>query len=175
MQVFNLSPAINELTKWNPRVLDVGWHENLAPPLDRLCSVCRALDSWLQADHQHVAVLHSRLIFFICLFLCQSSNVFLPVSGAVLTGWQSSLQLTMSTHHCVPIKTNPWTNSQCADFSASVLPPCRLPPTNAMCSTSRNCCRAGFRSIQAPSTSTTSPSSGCLRSSSVADAVSSSR
>ena len=59
-QVFNLSPVVKELAKWNPRVLDVGWQDQLAPPLERLCSVCRALDSWLQADPQHVAVLHSK-------------------------------------------------------------------------------------------------------------------
>ena len=58
--VLNLSPANKDLTKWNARVLDVGWLDGLAPPLERLCSVCRALDAWLQADPQHVAVLHSK-------------------------------------------------------------------------------------------------------------------
>ncbi|EFX78983.1 hypothetical protein DAPPUDRAFT_2528, partial [Daphnia pulex] len=58
--VFNLSLPRKEIGLWNPRVLDVGWPDQLAPPLERLCSVCRALDSWLQADPQHVAVLHSK-------------------------------------------------------------------------------------------------------------------
>lgn len=59
-KVFNLSLPRKEIGFCNPRVLDVGWPNQLAPPLERLCSVCRALDSWLQADPQHVAVLHSR-------------------------------------------------------------------------------------------------------------------
>lgn len=61
-QVFNLSLPRKEIGLWNPRVLDVGWPDQLAPPLERLCSVCRALDSWLQADPQHVAVLHSKCV-----------------------------------------------------------------------------------------------------------------
>ena len=60
LQVFNLSLSKKEISKWNQRVLDVGWQDHLVPPLERLCSICRALDSWLQADPQHVAVLHSR-------------------------------------------------------------------------------------------------------------------
>ena len=47
-------------TKWSGRVLEVGWHDQVVPPLERLCSVCRALDSWLQAHPHHVAVIHSR-------------------------------------------------------------------------------------------------------------------
>ena len=75
--MFNLSLPRKEIGLWNPRVLDVGWPDQLAPPLERLCSVCRALDSWLQADPQHVAVLHSKCVtrsmayiyfFFLCKF-----------------------------------------------------------------------------------------------------------
>jgi len=62
VQVFNLSLPRKEIGYCNSRVLDVGWPNQLAPPLERLCSVCRALDSWLQADPQHVAVLHSRSV-----------------------------------------------------------------------------------------------------------------
>ena len=71
IQVFNLSLPRKEIGQWNQRVLDVGWPDNLAPPLERLCSVCRALDSWLQADPQHVAVLHSKYIPFVFYLLFQ--------------------------------------------------------------------------------------------------------
>ena len=62
-QVFNVSLPKKEMGgKWSGRVLEVGWHEQLVPPLERLCSVCRALDSWLQAHPHHVAVIHSRYL-----------------------------------------------------------------------------------------------------------------
>ncbi|XP_069946670.1 uncharacterized protein by isoform X4 [Cherax quadricarinatus] len=58
-KVFNLSGQ-GEVSHFLPRVLELGWAEQLAPALERLCSICKALDSWITQHPQHVAVLHAR-------------------------------------------------------------------------------------------------------------------
>ncbi|XP_054551677.1 tensin-3 isoform X2 [Talpa occidentalis] len=58
--VLNLSEKRFDLTKLNPKILDVGWPELHAPPLDKLCTICKAQESWLNSDPQHVVVIHCR-------------------------------------------------------------------------------------------------------------------
>ncbi|XP_060027549.1 tensin-3 isoform X7 [Erinaceus europaeus] len=58
--VLNLSEKRYDLTKLNPKILDVGWPELHAPPLDKVCSICKAQESWLNSDPQHVVVIHCR-------------------------------------------------------------------------------------------------------------------
>lgn len=58
--VFNVSERRNDLSKWNPNLCEFGWPPNLAPPLERLCSICKAIDSWLTCDPSHVAVIHGK-------------------------------------------------------------------------------------------------------------------
>ncbi|XP_053074719.1 tensin-3 isoform X11 [Acinonyx jubatus] len=58
--VLNLSEKRYDLTKLNPKILDVGWPELHAPPLDQVCTVCKAQESWLNSDPQHVVVIHCR-------------------------------------------------------------------------------------------------------------------
>ncbi|XP_055962628.1 tensin-3-like [Sorex fumeus] len=58
--VLNLSEKKYDLTKLNPKILDVGWPELHAPPLDKVCSICKAQESWLNSDPQHVVVIHCR-------------------------------------------------------------------------------------------------------------------
>ncbi|XP_071518821.1 tensin-3 isoform X6 [Panulirus ornatus] len=58
-KVFNLSGQ-GEVSHFLPRVLELGWPDQLAPALERLCSICKALESWITQNSQHVAVLHSR-------------------------------------------------------------------------------------------------------------------
>ncbi|EHH66312.1 hypothetical protein EGM_03283 [Macaca fascicularis] len=41
-------------------VQDFGWPELHAPPLDKLCSICKAMETWLSADPQHVVVLYCK-------------------------------------------------------------------------------------------------------------------
>lgn len=43
------------------QVLDVGWPELHAPPLDKVCAICKAQESWLHSDPQHVVVIHCRV------------------------------------------------------------------------------------------------------------------
>ncbi|XP_029786642.1 tensin-3 isoform X2 [Suricata suricatta] len=58
--VLNLSEKRHDLTRLNPKILDVGWPELHAPPLDQVCTVCKAQESWLNSDPQHVVVIHCR-------------------------------------------------------------------------------------------------------------------
>ncbi|KAG8199629.1 hypothetical protein JTE90_009463 [Oedothorax gibbosus] len=58
--VFNLSEKRYDLAKFNNRVYEFGWPSNLAPPLERLCSICKSIDSWINSDPQNVAVIHSK-------------------------------------------------------------------------------------------------------------------
>ncbi|KAI6653252.1 hypothetical protein LOD99_3777 [Oopsacas minuta] len=56
--VFNLSERRYDISKLNNQVLDFGWPDHLAPSLDRLCSICKSITSWLDSDQRHVAVVH---------------------------------------------------------------------------------------------------------------------
>ncbi|XP_023820830.1 tensin-3 isoform X5 [Oryzias latipes] len=56
----NLSERRQELSKMNPKTLDTGWPDMHAPPLDKICTICKAMESWLNADPLHVVVIHCR-------------------------------------------------------------------------------------------------------------------
>ncbi|XP_035286883.1 tensin-3 isoform X1 [Anguilla anguilla] len=58
--VINLSEKRHDLTKMNPKTMDMGWPDLHAPPLDKICSICKAMENWLNADLQHVVVVHCR-------------------------------------------------------------------------------------------------------------------
>ncbi|KAI2667121.1 Tensin-3 [Labeo rohita] len=58
--VINLSERKQELTKMNPKTLDTGWPDFHAPPLDKICTICKAVEDWLNADPLHVVVIHCR-------------------------------------------------------------------------------------------------------------------
>ncbi|XP_056276894.1 tensin-3-like [Pseudoliparis swirei] len=58
--IINLSEKRHDLTKMNPKTLDTGWPDMHAPPLDMICTICKAMESWLNADPLHVAVIHCR-------------------------------------------------------------------------------------------------------------------
>ncbi|XP_016109786.1 tensin-3 isoform X2 [Sinocyclocheilus grahami] len=58
--VINLSERKQELTKMNHKTLDTGWPDFHAPPLDKICSICKAIEDWLNADPLHVVVIHCR-------------------------------------------------------------------------------------------------------------------
>ncbi|XP_048774490.1 tensin-1-like isoform X4 [Ostrea edulis] len=83
--VINISEPRDDLQRANnQKVIDFGWPEHLAPPLERLCNICKSLDSWLNSDLSHVIVLHckggrGRLAVIIAAFLnysniCSSSE-----------------------------------------------------------------------------------------------------
>uniref|UniRef100_A0A8C8R548 Tensin 3 n=1 Tax=Pelusios castaneus TaxID=367368 RepID=A0A8C8R548_9SAUR len=58
--VLNLSEKRYDLTKLNSKIMDVGWPDLHAPPLDKICTICKAMESWLNSDPQHVVVIHCR-------------------------------------------------------------------------------------------------------------------
>ncbi|NXV58465.1 TENS3 protein, partial [Molothrus ater] len=58
--VFNLSEKRCDLGKLNPKIMDVGWPDFHAPLLDKVCTICKAMESWLDNDPQHVVVIHCR-------------------------------------------------------------------------------------------------------------------
>uniref|UniRef100_A0A8D0HAP9 Tensin 3 n=1 Tax=Sphenodon punctatus TaxID=8508 RepID=A0A8D0HAP9_SPHPU len=59
--VLNLSEKRYDLAKLNPKVImDMGWPDLHAPPLNKMCTICKAMESWLNDDSQHVVVIHCR-------------------------------------------------------------------------------------------------------------------
>ncbi|XP_055086550.1 tensin-1 isoform X3 [Periophthalmus magnuspinnatus] len=58
--LFNLSEKRFDISQLHPKVLDFGWPDHHAPALDKICSICKAVDTWLSADSQHVVVLHNK-------------------------------------------------------------------------------------------------------------------
>ncbi|XP_018123037.1 tensin-3 isoform X2 [Xenopus laevis] len=58
--VLNLSEKRCELSKLNTEVMDVGWPDFHAPPLNKMCTICKAMESWLNSDPLHVVVIHCR-------------------------------------------------------------------------------------------------------------------
>lgn len=43
------------------QVQDFGWPDLHAPPLDRICAICKAMETWLTTDPQNVVVLHCKV------------------------------------------------------------------------------------------------------------------
>ena len=58
--MINISEKKSDLGKHCPQVLDFGWPDNLAPPLERLCSICKSIDQWMSSDPNHVVVVHCK-------------------------------------------------------------------------------------------------------------------
>ncbi|XP_072847332.2 tensin-2 isoform X2 [Pogona vitticeps] len=58
--LLNLSEKRHDIIRLNPKVQDFGWPDLHAPPLDKICSICKAMETWLHSDPQHVVVLHCK-------------------------------------------------------------------------------------------------------------------
>ncbi|XP_063069530.1 tensin-1 isoform X3 [Engraulis encrasicolus] len=58
--LFNLSEKRYDISRLNPKVLDFGWPDHHAPALDKICSICKAMDTWMNADSHNVVVLHNK-------------------------------------------------------------------------------------------------------------------
>ncbi|MEQ2242816.1 hypothetical protein ILYODFUR_000626, partial [Ilyodon furcidens] len=58
--LLNLSERRHDITRLNPKVHDFGWPDLHAPPLDKICAICKAMENWLTSDPQHVVVLHCK-------------------------------------------------------------------------------------------------------------------
>ncbi|XP_037704489.1 tensin-1 isoform X6 [Choloepus didactylus] len=58
--LFNLSERRPDITKLHTKVLEFGWPDLHTPALEKICSVCKAVDTWLNADPHNVVVLHNK-------------------------------------------------------------------------------------------------------------------
>ncbi|XP_029007407.1 tensin-2-like isoform X2 [Betta splendens] len=58
--LLNLSEKRHDITRLNPEVQDYGWPDLHAPPLDRICAICKAMETWLTSDPNNVVVLHCK-------------------------------------------------------------------------------------------------------------------
>lgn len=58
--LFNLSEQRPDITKLHAKVLEFGWPDLHTPALEKICSVCKAMDTWLNADAHNVVVLHNK-------------------------------------------------------------------------------------------------------------------
>ncbi|XP_030108844.1 tensin-1 isoform X22 [Mus musculus] len=58
--LFNLSEQRPDITKLHAKVLEFGWPDLHTPALEKICSVCKAMDTWLNADPHNVVVLHNK-------------------------------------------------------------------------------------------------------------------
>ncbi|PAV55679.1 hypothetical protein WR25_05925 [Diploscapter pachys] len=58
-KVWSVSRSRNDVA----RCLDAdqcGWPPGIAPPLDRLCAICKGIEKWLAADCENVVVIHCK-------------------------------------------------------------------------------------------------------------------
>ncbi|PIO28051.1 hypothetical protein AB205_0135040 [Aquarana catesbeiana] len=62
--IFNLSESRHDINKLHSKVLDFGWPDLHAPALEKVCSICKAMDTWLNADPHNVVVIHNKVLFF---------------------------------------------------------------------------------------------------------------
>uniref|UniRef100_A0A7N6BFG1 Tensin 1 n=1 Tax=Anabas testudineus TaxID=64144 RepID=A0A7N6BFG1_ANATE len=58
--MLNLSEWRSDLSKLNHKVLEFGWPDHHAPALDKICSMCKAIDTWLNGEQHNVVVLHNK-------------------------------------------------------------------------------------------------------------------
>ncbi|XP_066520912.1 tensin-2 [Hoplias malabaricus] len=58
--VINLSEKRHDICRLNPKVEEFGWPDLHAPPLDKICAVCKIMEAWLNSDPCHVVVLHCK-------------------------------------------------------------------------------------------------------------------
>ncbi|XP_068102198.1 tensin-1 isoform X3 [Hyperolius riggenbachi] len=58
--IFNLSERRHDIGKLHTKVLDFGWPDLHAPALEKVCSICKAMDTWLNADPHNVVVIHNK-------------------------------------------------------------------------------------------------------------------
>uniref|UniRef100_A0A7E4VWX2 Phosphatase tensin-type domain-containing protein n=1 Tax=Panagrellus redivivus TaxID=6233 RepID=A0A7E4VWX2_PANRE len=60
-KIFNVSQKRSDLGRANSgAVVELGWPDQLAPPLDRLCSICKQIENWLNAKEDNLVVIHCK-------------------------------------------------------------------------------------------------------------------
>ncbi|CAJ0930117.1 unnamed protein product, partial [Mesorhabditis belari] len=59
-KIWNVSRTRRDLQRFGAPVVEMGWPAPLAPPLDRLCVMCKQWEQWLSSDPSHIIVVHSK-------------------------------------------------------------------------------------------------------------------
>ncbi|CAD5205341.1 unnamed protein product [Bursaphelenchus okinawaensis] len=60
-KIFNVSQKRSDLGRSNSgAVVELGWPDQLAPPLDKLCSICKQFENWLNANPKNLVVIHCK-------------------------------------------------------------------------------------------------------------------
>lgn len=74
--VFNLSERLYDPSLFEYRVLDMGFPDHYAPPLEVAWALCRSMDGWLAADPQNVVAVHCKAgkVALACRFHMESMN-----------------------------------------------------------------------------------------------------
>lgn len=61
IKIFNVSQKRSDLGRSNPNaVVELGWPDSLAPPLDRLCGICKQIEAWLTINSNNIAIIHCK-------------------------------------------------------------------------------------------------------------------
>uniref|UniRef100_A0A669PGS8 Tensin 1 n=1 Tax=Phasianus colchicus TaxID=9054 RepID=A0A669PGS8_PHACC len=71
--LFNLSERRHDISKLHPKVLDFGWPDLHTPALEKICSICKAMDTWLNAAAHNVVVLHNKIGLFVAAYMHYSN------------------------------------------------------------------------------------------------------
>lgn len=93
---------LNHLSSSMVQVQDYGWPDIHAPPLDKICAICKAMETWLTSDPQNVVVLHCKVsatqinICWRCREKCETDGKRIDTLICVLTGKQRE----DGSHHC---------------------------------------------------------------------------
>lgn len=58
--LFNLGEKRYDLTKLSSNIVQVGWPNHHSPSLEKLCSICKSIEAWLNSSSKNVVVLHSK-------------------------------------------------------------------------------------------------------------------
>lgn len=67
--VFNLSQMNYDYKLFHDMVQDFGFPDHHPPELDKLFIICKAMNNFLNSEKNNVAVVHCKVILFICAFL----------------------------------------------------------------------------------------------------------
>lgn len=61
IKIFNVSQKRSDLGRANSgAVVELGWPDQLAPALDKLCSICKQFETWLMANPDNLLVVHCK-------------------------------------------------------------------------------------------------------------------
>lgn len=142
LQIFNLSSPGRA---GEPNTREAGWPQGLAPSLERLCALCKELDSWLNGAPNRVVVLHARWVLSLSFLWTdggggggdgrgrsvveEGEEKLIPriCSGEAKNDWVWLCPLTWTTAASAADVIRRWTGLPWGDSSTTRLDPCRFP------------------------------------------------